>query len=194
MPDFPAPDDLPLAPGDLAQLTLGAAIRDAQTVTPKGTLTARLPDGVSIRPAVTHVDDRGSLVEMYDPRWEWHEDPLVYVYAFTVRPGHAKGWAAHKAHEDRYFILQGEGEVVLYDVRPDSSTCGMLSRISVSEMQRGLMNIPALVWHATRNFGTTDLVGINFPTVPFDHANPDKYRLPLDTPLIPHSFGGAPGW
>ena len=37
-------------------------------------------------------------------------------------------------------------------------------------------------------------VGTNFPTVPYDHADPDKYRLPVDSPLIPYSFDGTPGW
>ena len=36
--------------------------------------------------------------------------------------------------------------------------------------------------------------GAGIPTRPYDHANPDKYRLPIDTPLIPYSFGDAKGW
>jgi dTDP-4-dehydrorhamnose 3,5-epimerase len=40
----------------------------------------------------------------------------------------------------------------------------------------------------------SNAVLINFPTMPYDHANPDKYRLPLDTKLIPHSFGDTKGW
>jgi dTDP-4-dehydrorhamnose 3,5-epimerase len=35
---------------------------------------------------------------------------------------------------------------------------------------------------------------VNFPTIPYDHADPDKYRLPIDTTLIPFSFGSAHGW
>jgi dTDP-4-dehydrorhamnose 3,5-epimerase len=179
---------------DLLQLTTGGATRDTQTVTAAGVETHALPDGVRILRRATHIDDRGSLVELYDPRWEWHPEPLVYAYSFTIRPGVTKGWALHREHEDRYFVLQGQAELVLYDVRPDSSTRGAISRIRLSDYDRCLVNIPRLVWHATRNLGTTDWVGINFPTVPYDHANPDKYRLPLDTPLIPFSFEGTRGW
>lgn len=174
--------------------TLSAAVQDRQTVTPEGEATGQLIEGVSLYRVRTHVDDRGSLVELYDPRWNWHPEPLTYAYSFTARPGRAKGWGIHKLHDDRYFILQGEAEVVLYDVRPDSSTCGQVARYRLSELDRCLLNIPKLVWHATRNLGSADFVGINFPTTLFDHANPDKYRLPLDTPLIPFSFEGAPGW
>jgi dTDP-4-dehydrorhamnose 3,5-epimerase len=33
---------------------------------------------------------------------------------------------------------------------------------------------------------------VNFPTIQYDHASPDKYRLPLDTDLLPVELG--PGW
>jgi dTDP-4-dehydrorhamnose 3,5-epimerase len=85
-------------------------------------------------------------------------------------------------------------EVILYDVREDSPTFGAISRVVLSEYNRRLMNVPKFVWHADHNIGTKDCIAVNFPTLPYDHANPDKYRLPLDTPLIPHSFPGARGW
>ena len=31
-------------------------------------------------------------------------------------------------------------------------------------------------------------------TRPYDHAHPDKYRLPIDTDRIPHKFGRGAGW
>ena len=31
-------------------------------------------------------------------------------------------------------------------------------------------------------------------TKPYDHANPDKYRLPLDTDQIPYRFEDVSGW
>jgi len=142
----------------------------------------------------THVDDRGFLIELFNPDWEWLQEPFVYSYATTVRPGHAKGWGLHKLHDDRYFLLFGEVELVMYDVRPDSSTYGQISKTRLSEYDRGLIRIPALCWHAMRNLGSKDVVVINFPTRLYDHANPDKYGLPLDTPLIPYSFEGTPGW
>ncbi len=178
---------------DLLEGTLGAAMRDRQTVTSDSLPTAALLEGMSVRHLTTHVDDRGSLVELMDSRWG-QPDPLVSAYSFTVRPGVAKGWALHKEHEDRYANLSGEAEVLLYDVRPSSSTLGQLCRVRMSEYDRCVVNVPIHVWHATRNLGSDDFVAINFPTRPFIHDHPDKYRLPLDTPLIPFSFGATPGW
>ena len=67
-------------------------------------------------------------------------------------------------------------------------------RVVLSEYRRGLINIPAGVWHAERNLGQTDAVVINFPTMPYDHSSPDKYRLPLDTDRIPYRFENVRGW
>jgi dTDP-4-dehydrorhamnose 3,5-epimerase len=182
--------------GDTSLLdrTLAAAVKDRQMVTPAGESVDTTIEGVRFRDLPTHSDARGSVFELYDPRWGWHPDPLVFAYTFTMRPGCAKGWNLHKLHEDRYCIVQGEMELYLYDVRPDSSTCGMLSRIVLSEHRRRLVNIPRFVWHADVNIGSRDCVVVNFPTMAYDHANPDKYRLPLDTPLIPCSLAQYRGW
>jgi dTDP-4-dehydrorhamnose 3,5-epimerase len=168
---------------------------DRQTVTPEGRRIDPLPAGVTLRDAVTHVDERGSVCEMFDPRWGWHPDPLVFVYTFTIRPGWAKGWGVHRRHEDRYFLMAGELEVVFYDERDDSPTSGLVAKIVLSDHRRCLMNIPAGVWHTDRNLGDTDCVVVNFPTIVYDHAAPDKERLPLHTDAIPYEFApDVKGW
>ena len=168
--------------------------QDIQTVTPAGERVDNLPEGVRFHEVITHADERGSVVELFDPRWDWHADPLVFSYSFTIRPGMIKGWGVHKRHEDRYFILYGEMEVVLYDDRPESTTKGLVAKVVMSEYRRKLMNIPAGVWHADRNIGNKDVVVVNFPTIQYDHANPDKYRLPLNNDYIPYKFDEPRGW
>ena len=178
----------------LLDQTLAAAKADQQTVSNDGKPVAKLPDDMRMREVPTHIDDRGSVVEMFDTRWDWHPDPIEFVYSFTIRPGIVKGWGLHQRHEDRYFLLQGEIELVLFDVRPESSTYGQVSRLYLSHYNRRIVNIPAFVWHADHNVGSTDAMVVNFPTIQYDHTAPDKIRLPLDTPLIPFSFGNAKGW
>jgi dTDP-4-dehydrorhamnose 3,5-epimerase len=184
----------PAIDGSLLDQTLAAAVKDRQMVTPDGKSVETLVEGVSFHDVPTHSDSRGTVVEIFDPRWQWHPDPLVFAYSFTLRPGCAKGWNLHKLHDDRYCLLQGEMELILYDVRPTSSTCGCVSRIVLSEHHRRLVNIPKFVWHADVNIGTQGCVVINFPTMSYNHADPDKYRLPLDSPLIPCSLEGFRGW
>jgi dTDP-4-dehydrorhamnose 3,5-epimerase len=140
-------------------------LRDRPTVTAAGAPLQKLVDGVTFRDAQTHTDDRGTVVELFDPRWE-----------------------------DRYFILLGEMEVVMYDDREGSPTRGLVSRVVLSDRHRRLMNVPTGVWHANQNIGSSDVEVINFPTTPYDHRNPDKYRLPLDTDRIPHTFEPSRGY
>ena len=51
---------------------------------------------------------------------------------------------------------------------------------------RGLLVIPAGVYHAVRNVGDAEMTFINLPTQAYDHTDPDKYRLPLDNEMIPY--------
>lgn len=183
----------PLTPS-LLDVTLAAATRDAQLATPDGQPVRRLTHGVTLRRLPTHVDARGSLTELFDPRWGHDDKPIVFAYTFTIKPGIVKGWNLHREHEDRYALVAGELELVLFDPRPDSPTCGEVCRIVLTEHDRSLVTVPRNVWHADHNIGQTDVLVVNFPTMAYDHARPDKYRLPLDTPLIPHSFGDAVGW
>lgn len=105
-----------------------------------------------------------------------------------------KGWGLHKKHEDRYFVLAGEMEIVFFDTRPGSPTVNQVSNFVLSEYNRGLLNIPAGIWHANRNLGEKDVICVNFPTQPYQHDDPDKYRLPLDTDQIPYKFENLSGW
>jgi dTDP-4-dehydrorhamnose 3,5-epimerase len=174
---------------------VGEPQRDHQTVTADGAQLGRLPDGTVLRDLVTHVDERGTVCELYDLRWGANPDPLVFAYLFTIRPGHAKGWGLHRAHEDRYAFLSGELELALYDAREDSPTAGLESRLFLTTFARRLVTIPRGVWHAERNIGDVDVQVVNFPTIPYDHADPDKYRLPLDTDELPVVLGaGWNGW
>ena len=166
--------------------------RDVQTVDAHGRRLAPLPEGVVLRDLITHTDERGTVCELYDPRWGVDPSDLVFAYMFTIRPGQAKGWGMHREHEDRYAFLDGELELVLYDAREDSPTVGLESRIFLSALHRKLLIIPRGVWHAERNPGLVDTRVVNFPTIQYDHTNPDKYRLPLDTDELPVTLG--PGW
>jgi len=172
----------------------GDVTSDPPSVDATGEPLARLPAGVTFRDAPTQVDARGTVCEIYDLRWNWHPEPLVFVYMFTIRPGRVKGWGMHRRHEDRYFILAGEMELVLYDDREDSPTRGLVAAFVLSEYRRRLVNIPPGIWHANHNIGSKDVVVINCPTTPYDHDNPDKFRLPLDTDRIPYRFENRSGW
>src|SRR4051794_1781331 len=97
-----------------------APLQDQATVSAGGSELSSLPMGVTIRDLVLHVDDRGTVCELLDPRWGWSAEPIVFTYVFTLRPGKTKGWGMHTLHEDRYAVIAGDLQLVMYDEREDS--------------------------------------------------------------------------
>ena len=174
--------------GALFRQLLNQATQDKPTVSPDGKPLRTLIDGVSIRPLPTHVDSRGTVTELFDKRWNFTPDPMVFSYAFTIRPGVVKGWNLHQRHEDRYAIMAGEMQLVLYDPRENSPTFKQVCVITLTEAARCIINVPINVWHADYNIGSKDVLVVNFPTIPYDYNDPDKWRLPIDTDLIPFKF------
>jgi dTDP-4-dehydrorhamnose 3,5-epimerase len=166
----------------------GEPVERAPSVTPEGVRLDPLIHDVRIRSGKTQTDARGTLTELYDPRWGFTDDPLVYTYLVTIRPGVTKGWIQHRRHEDRLFMAQGSIRVVLYDEREGSPTAGRLNELFFDEHSRALLRIPIGVWHAISNIGTVDAMMINHPSEPYDHGDPDKWDLPLDSPRIPYEF------
>ncbi len=77
---------------------------------------------------------------------------------------------------------------MLYDDRPHSKTYQMVNSLCFSDQNRVLISYPSHVYHAFQNIGENEAVLINMPTRAYNHAKPDKYRLPLDTDKIPYRF------
>lgn len=170
-----------------ADAGLGAR-KDLQTVTPEGEPIVPRISGVVIELRPIQEDERGELQEIYNPAWGLHSAPLVYAYCASIRPRRVKGWVLHRLQDDRLFILRGVIRVGLFDDRPESPTYGMLNVFVMSEHRRGLLVIPRGVFHGLQNLSDYDALFLNLPTRPYDHQDPDKYRLPLKNDRIPFAF------
>lgn len=169
-------------------------VKDSPTVTPDWKRLEPLIEGVVIKYVPPVEDERGEVCEMYRPSWGVSADPLVYVYAVTIRPRRIKGWVVHRKQDDRIFVLRGTVRCALYDDRHDSPTHRRLNVFTVSERRRALVIFPRGVYHAVQNIGESEALFVNMPTASYDHANPDKFRLPVKNDLIPFSFEDSLGW
>src|SRR5215208_3281118 len=127
--------------------------KDKGSVTPEGISKQKMIDGVQVRRAMTQVDDRGTLTEIFDPHWGVDNFPMVYVYHVSIRPHKIKGWVEHHLQMDRLYIISGHLRAVLYDNRPDSPTYKMINQIYLTEQNRSLLHIPPYVYHALQNIG-----------------------------------------
>lgn len=143
--------------------------------------------GVEIKRLVTHADERGALTEILR-----RDDPIFEQFGqcyFSVSyPGVIRGWHYHQKQTDYFACLSGMIKVPLYDMRPDSSTHGVVNEYFLGDHNRIVLKIPVGVLHGFKNIGTTACVLVNFPTEPYDPAEPDEYRIPYDSPEIPYSW------
>jgi dTDP-4-dehydrorhamnose 3,5-epimerase len=62
----------------------------------------------------------------------------------------------------------------------------MINELFLGSANRGLLRVPAGVFHAVVNVGASELRFVNLPTRPYRHEQPDKARLPVDTDAIPY--------
>ena len=169
-------------------------MKDEQTVTADWQPVRRGIEGVVVKRLPPVEDERGEICEMYRPSWGLHPAPLVYAYQVMIRPKKIKGWQVHRKQDDRIFVGRGALRFALYDDRADAPTHRQLDVFTVSERNRALIVVPRGVYHAIQNVGETEAFFVNMPTEPYDHEDPDKYRLPLKNDLIPFAFEDEAGW
>lgn len=144
-------------------------------------------DGVELRRLEQRADGRGNLVVlMSDSFGEQYRPPHVYLVTAAARS--VRAWVFHRRQHDRLAYTVGTLRVVLYDLRPDSPTHGVLNVIDVGAANKVLLTIPPHVVHGVQNLGDEDAFFVNLPTRAYDPSNPDKSRLPKDHPGIPYRF------
>jgi dTDP-4-dehydrorhamnose 3,5-epimerase len=165
-----------------------AAPQVRATVDEHGTRLDLGIEGVEYARLLPHWDDRGSLMEVFSPALDFWHEPIVYSYAVTIRPGRIKGWGMHRIQTDRYCVLDGRLRVVLYDGRTDSPTYERFAQFQFTESSPGLLRIPPGVWHADQNWGDRNALLVNYPTHPYNHANPDKYSIDPHSGEIPFDW------
>ena len=167
------------------------ASKDKSTVTSSGVRLEKLIDGVVLRHAPTHIDERGEISEVFSSNWHFDDTPVEYVYQAMIRPGRVKGWSTTSCRRIGSSSSR-DSPNTCSGMRKDSPTSGIVDEIFLSERNRGLLLIPPYVVHAVQNIGLIDAVFVNMPTRPYDHADPDKYRVDPDS--VPYSFAKGAGW
>lgn len=132
-------------------------------------------------------DERGYLYEMLrsdDPFYQ----QFGQSYITAVYPGVVKGWHWHKQQTDHFVCVHGMAKVVLYDRREESPTFGEVNEFFMGERNPILLVIPRGVLHGMKGVGTETALIVNVPTHPYDHKNPDEYRVDPHDNDIPYEW------
>jgi dTDP-4-dehydrorhamnose 3,5-epimerase len=135
-------------------------------------------DGVVMRPLKIFHDTRGWLVELF------RQDELVkkwwpvMTYVSQTLPGVTRGPHEHVHQTDGFaFMGPSDFKLVLWDVRPESTTVGQRTVVVIGESNPATVWIPPGVVHAYRNVGNAPGLVFNAPNRLY--AGPGK-KQPVD--------------
>lgn len=140
-------------------------------------------DGVQVKKLIRHVDDRGYFMEILRD-----DDELLKRFGQASLslsyPGVIKAFHYHEKQDDLWFFPKGNAQVVLYDMREESSTKGETNVFYMGENNPILLLIPKGVAHGYRVLGNEPAIITYFTTEPYDSRCPDEYRIDWDDPEI----------
>ena len=109
---------------------------------------------------------------------------------FTVAyPGTIKAFHWHKKQDDLWFIASGKAEIVLHDLREDSTTKGETQTIiTEGEKNPQLVLIPVGVAHGYKALGDKPVLLFYHTTEFYNAKNPDEERISYDDPGIGYDW------
>lgn len=149
-------------------------------------------DGVGTKILKMVPDERGWLMEILRCDDEIFKS-FGQVYVTTAYPGVVKAWHYHRKQTDNFTCIKGMMKVALYDGRNGSRTYGEVNEFFVGERNPLLISVPPLIYHGFKAIGDETAYFINIPTRAYDYEEPDEYRLPPDTDMIPYNWILTPG-
>lgn len=149
-------------------------------------------EGVMVKKLRVIPDERGRLMEILRMDDEMFRK-FGQVYMTTAYPGIVKGWHYHKKQYDNMAVVKGMMKIVLYDGRPDSSTCGEINELFAGEHNPVLIHIPPYVYHGFKCISQEEAVVINTPTEVYDYREPDEFRVHPHDNDIPYEWDRKDG-
>lgn len=163
--------------------------KDSQLVRPDWSPTDVVPiEGVTPRAITNVLTNDGYLTEIWRAEWEGTEAGIGQVFQRVIDPGAASGWHVHEHTTDRLFCATGRVFVALFDGRTASTTHRAVATFRLGVERPAAITVPPGVWHAVRNIGSSTAVFLNVVDRAYDYEDPDHFRLPIDTPLIPFTI------
>ena len=144
-------------------------------------------EGVKVKKLKVIPDERGRLMEILRNDDEIFQQ-FGQVYMTTVKPGIVKAWHYHKLQIDNFTCISGRITVALYDAREDSKTFKQVQDFIMDLDNSILLQIPAKVYHGFKCMGDKEAKVINIPTLPYNHSNPDEYRVDPYKNDIPYDW------
>jgi dTDP-4-dehydrorhamnose 3,5-epimerase len=141
--------------------------------------------GVKIVPLCVIADERGKIMHMLkqtDP----HFTEFGEIYFSCAWPGTIKAWHIHKSMTLNNAVLSGRAKLVLYDLRKNSPTEGVLQEIFLGEDNYCLVQIPPGIANGYKAYGDKLVILANCASEP--HSPDEMERLDPLTSRIPYDW------
>lgn len=144
-------------------------------------------EGVKIKRLKVIYDERGRLMELLRCDDEIFQK-FGQVYMTTARPGIVKAWHYHRLQTDNFACIFGKIRLALYDSREDSRTFREIQDFIMDPENPILVQIPPEVYHGFKCVSDAEAIVINAPTLPYNHTDPDEYRVDPYKNDIPYDW------
>lgn len=121
-------------------------------------------EGVVLRPALKHTDQRGWLAEIFRGD-EFPPDLLPAMsYVSVTKPGVSRGPHGHREQTDVFaFVGPGTFRVRLWDNRPSSRSYGRRMTALAGEGNPMIVIVPPGVVHGYTNVSDKEAMVLNYP-------------------------------
>lgn len=135
-------------------------------------------EGVVVQPLKRIPDERGTI--LHGVRSDNILTPFGEVYFKRLYGGVVNGWHIHETLKLNYICVYGMIKLVLYDVRPESPTKGILQEIFFGDDNYCLVHIPTGVANGSKSLTYPFAILCNVASEPHDPSI--KYKR-----IDPHS-------
>lgn len=169
--------------------------KDTQSITSDWIALQPQIDGVQVREVKNVAKPRGgTLTEVFRKDWSLDAGVIDQVFQNILEPGQISGWHAHRVTTDRIFVNWGLIKIVLFDARKGSRTYGAVNTFQFGLIRPALVIVPPGIWHAVQNVTSTPSALINLVDHAYAYDDPDHWRLPIETDLVPYKFKPGEPW
>jgi len=138
---------------------------------------------VKIKPIKRFCDDRGFFCEVIKDGEETFHEIKQTSYTETL-PGVIKAFHWHRKQWDVWFVVNGLAQVVLHDLRENSSTKGETQVVFAGRENPILISIPPGVAHGYRVIGNEKVCLFYHTSEAYNPTEPDEERISFDDPQI----------
>jgi dTDP-4-dehydrorhamnose 3,5-epimerase len=157
----------------------------------------QLIQGIEIEPIVQFPDDRGSFAELFrfgEPGlardFSAAQNSRIQVSYTVSYPGVIKAIHYHFEQTDLWAPIIGMLQVILYDLRESSPTCGRLNTLFVGAMRPWKLRIPPGVGHGYKVVGPESSLLVYAMDRTYNPS--DEGRIPFDDPGINYDWVTRP--